>query len=104
MDAFKLDRRIVIEQRTDTRNALGEGVPAWTTFATVWAQRVPMRGAELFAAQQVVPQVENKLRIRWRDDLDESMRIVDDGVTYGIQHIAEIGRRDGLEIKVRRPE
>lgn len=104
MNAFKLDRRITIEQRTDTRNGIGEAVATWLTLASVWAERVPLRGKELFAAQQVVPEVEHKYRLRWRSDITESMRIVDDGVTYGIQHIAEIGRRRGLEITARRPE
>ena len=104
MRAGELDRLITIEQRTDVRNALGEGIPTWATFVVVWAKRMPLRGAELYVAAQVVPQVTNTLRIRWRGDLDESMRIIDDGVTYGIQHIAEIGRHEALEITVRRPE
>ena len=110
MDAFKLDRRIRIEQPTVTRNSLGDAVATWSTLAEVWAEKVNLTGRELYAAQQVVPEAQLKFRIRWRSDFtpnrDEKMRLVDlrDEVTYGIQHIAELGRQDGFEILVRRPE
>jgi SPP1 family predicted phage head-tail adaptor len=110
VQASKLDRRIRIEQPSVTRNNLGEAVATWSTLAEVWAQKINLTGRELYAAQQVVPEAQLKFRIRWRADIkpnrDEKMRIVDlrDAVTYGIQHIAEIGRQDGLEILVRSPE
>ncbi|HEX9810642.1 MAG TPA: phage head closure protein [Burkholderiales bacterium] len=103
-NAFRYDRRLTIQTATVARNDLGEAVKTWATYTEVWARRMPQRGHELYAAQQVVPQAENRYRVRWRGDLNESMRFVDDDVTYGIQHIAEIGRRDELEITAQKPE
>lgn len=111
MDARALDRRITIESATVARNDNGEPITTWSTLATIWAKRMGLRGAELFATNQVVAQAQCKYRIRWRDDINESMRVVDDGVTFGIQHIADpadlgakVSRRQWLDLTVRRPE
>lgn len=111
MDARRLDRKLTIQSQTTARNASSEAIATWSTLATVWGKRMPLRGAELYATNQVVAQAECKFRIRWRDDLDESMRVVDDGTTYGIQHIADpadadskIRRRHWMDLTVRRPE
>lgn len=100
----KLDRRVLIERPVETQNEFGEPVKTWVTVATVWAEVTPLSGRELFAAQQIVPEASLRIRIRYRSDIDETMRITHDGKVYGVQHIAEIGRRDGLEILVREPE
>ena len=103
-----MDRRIRIERPVSTQNDYGEAVPTWELVDLVWAEKVPLKGKELLAAQQIVPQAETMFRIRWRDDIkpnrDENMRIIEDEISYGIQHIAEIGRRDGLAILVQIPE
>lgn len=101
--AGSLDRVVRIERPATTRNTFGESVPSWTLVAEVPAQVIHLRGKELFAAQQVIPQAEIKVRIRWRSDVDESMRVVFDGMSYGIQHKAEIGRRAGLELLAQKP-
>jgi SPP1 family predicted phage head-tail adaptor len=41
--------------------------------------------------------------IRHRSDVVGTDRIVYEGVAYDIQHIAEIGRREGLDILVKLP-
>ena len=107
MDAFKLDRLVTIEQRADTRNALGEVTVAWSTFARVWSKRVALRGAELYATNQMVAEAECKYRIRWRTGITESMRLNDHGTVYGIKHIADpvelgakVSRRQWLDLTV----
>ncbi len=102
--AGKLDRRITLQAPNLAQDAAGEPVPSWADVATVWAAVVPLRGRELIAAQSEVPSAAFKVRIRWRSDLTEAMRIQHGGQAYGIQQIAELGRREGLELLVRKPE
>lgn len=102
--AGSLNRRITLQAPVVTRDAYGGAVTTWSDVATVWAAVIPMRGRELFAAQQVVALAEIKIRMRYRAGVDEAMRIVFDGKHYGIQHIAEIGYRDGLELLVSKPQ
>lgn len=101
MRAGELDRKIVIERVTETQNAIGEPVASWATFATVWAAVKPVRGREYFAAQGMQAEADSVFRIRWLDGVTPKMRISYDGAVYDIQHVAELGRRAGLELYAR---
>jgi SPP1 family predicted phage head-tail adaptor len=103
MQAGKMDRRIKIERRVETQNAYGEAVITYQLLAEVWAEKKPLSGRELFTAAQFVPEGQIRYRIRFMDGVDEKCRITEGGMTYDVIHIAEIGRREGLEITAKRP-
>lgn len=103
MKSGKLDRRITIQSRVETPNSIGEVVISYATFAQVWAEVVPLRGREYFTAAQTVPEAQLRIRIRYMTGVTEKHRIVYEGVNYDILHIAEIGRKEGLEIMVKKP-
>jgi len=46
MIAGRLDRRIVIESKTETTDVYGQRTLAWATFLTVWANPVEKDGME----------------------------------------------------------
>jgi len=98
MQIGKLDRRVTIESVTLAADGYGGQVETWALLATVWAQVVPLTGRELFQAQQVNAEAEARFRIRWRSDVTPKMRIKHDGDTYEVLYVAEIGRREGLDI------
>lgn len=93
-----LDRRITIESPAEINNAIGEPVATWAPFAVVWAALRPVRGRERIAADQVAAEVDVLITIRWLAGVTEKMRVNHDGRLYDIQHVAEVGRRDGLEL------
>ena len=99
LDIGKLDRRVTIEQRTDTRDDFGEPIPAWSTLATVWAGKVSEEGSERFEGEQRHATRRVVWRIRHRTDVTEAMRILFDGDHYDITAITEIGRKEGLQIE-----
>jgi SPP1 family predicted phage head-tail adaptor len=103
MKAGKLDRRITIQVKTATRDNFGAEIIAYNTLATVWAEVLPISGREYFTASQFVPEAQFRMRIRFREDFDETAQILYDGTVYDILYIAEIGRADGLEILVKKP-
>ena len=90
----------------DTFTALGtetcdtdNTVKPVTLPATVWAERLEVRGAERWSAQQVVATLTVKYRIRYRDDITAQCMLVDDaGREYDLQPPIELGRRDGIEL------
>lgn len=98
LDAGRLDRRVALLRRTTAQNAYGEQVPTWTEFATVWAEKLDVIGREYFAAQQTQAGATTRWRMRYRSDLTELDRLSHGGVLYDIRNVAEIGRRDGIEI------
>ena len=94
-----LDRRIRIETLTVGKDAQGGHTETWALLAVVWAEVKALSGTERLLAAQVTPQALIKFRIRYRSDFDETARIVYEERNYDIQPpVAEIGRRDGLEI------
>ena len=103
MKAGKLDRRVQIKVKTSSRDSYGAEILTYSVLATVWAEVVAISGREYFAAAQFVPEATLKIRMRFREDFDETALISYDGVDYNILYIAEIGRADGLEVLVKKP-
>lgn len=98
MQAGRLDRRVTLRKRSVSRNATGEQVATFSDLATVWAEKLDIAGREYFSAQQVQSGVTSRWRIRWRTDVTVLDRIRFNGIEHDIQHVAELGRRDGLEL------
>jgi SPP1 family predicted phage head-tail adaptor len=100
MRAGRLDRRVSLQHLVLTRNSTtGEQIESYAYYATVWAGKRDMRGREFFAAQQVNSDITTIWQIRYRTDVVSTDRLVIDGLYYDITGIAEIGRRDGLELQ-----
>ena len=104
LSANDLDRVITIEQRTVTRDPVfNSEVVTWSTLvAGEWAQVVESSTAPSSnpgQADAVAAYVRpTKVRIRWRSDVDTSMRINADGQLLQIQGTAMLGRRQWLEM------
>lgn len=104
MQAGKLDRLGELRHRVLTSNSTGEKVPSWpTAYDTVWFKKLDARGSKRFAASQMIAEQVTELQMRWRSDVLATDHIVlqDDGTVYEIQQIAEIGRRQGLDLLCR---
>lgn len=99
--AGQLDRRITIESRVVTQSGTGAAGETWTTFATVWAGKRDLSGREYFEARQDQAEVTTEFTIRYLAGLKREMRILLDGDTYDIRHVAEIGRRAGQKVLAR---
>ena len=98
-----LDRQVIIQQRTVTRDpTLGSELVAWSTLATVWAQVIP--SATATASDEAMRQGvqtyarPTKVRMRHRTDVDTTMRLSHNGHLLQILGLAELGRKQGLEL------
>lgn len=85
---------------TETCDASNKVKPV-TLPATVWAERLELRGNERWNAQQVVASISCKYRIRYRDDVGPMDVVIDsDSREYDILASPEIGRKEGIELLV----
>lgn len=100
MKAGLLDRRVVIQQATNTQDAHGQMVPSWSTWKTVWASLNPIRGAEQFEANRLTQKVDFKMRMRYISGLTHDMRVSYSGSYYDIVSINEISRKEGYEVYI----
>jgi SPP1 family predicted phage head-tail adaptor len=103
MQSAKMDNKVTIFSRVETQNEYGELILTDSMKASVWANVVPIGGKETWMAQQIVPEAKFKMLIRYRDDLDETDMVLFQGKEYDIAYIAQIGRKEGLEVVVKFP-
>lgn len=101
MRAGPLDRRLTLQQRVTTTDALNEDVESFTDFAVVWASKHDVSDGERVAAAQVGAEITTRFQIRWLADwssLNPKDRCECEGRAYEITGAKELGRRDGIEI------
>lgn len=98
--AGQLDQRITLQRRVSNVDGAGQDVYTWTPLAEVWARAQPLRGKEYFAASQTQATVDVRFVIRWRDDIDETMRVLWRGEPHAIVSppIDPEGHRESLEL------
>ena len=86
INAGNLTDRIVIEQASETRNAVGEVTLSWSTFATVWADVQALSGREAERYGQIVGFTGHKVTIRQLAGVKPAMRVM-----YNSSRTLEIG-------------
>lgn len=97
MRAGRLRHQITIEQPIRTRDEYGEDVASYQTFVTVWANKRQPGGREMFTENVTEAEIKTIFEIRFRDDIDESMRVNWKGNYFDIQAITDpTGREEAL--------
>lgn len=87
--AGKLDRMIVIESLSQTRDAEGGMVDTWSTFATVWAKVANLSGNERRITDHggKTAEARTEFTIRHLSGVTETMRVSYGGKYYDINHV-----------------
>jgi SPP1 family predicted phage head-tail adaptor len=101
MIAGPLDRRVTWQRATSTKDGLGADVPTWATVFETWCAKVATRGLEQVASADTIEEQTATLQLRWRPGLLPTDRVVFEGRNWRIQSLAELGRREGVEIIIR---
>ncbi|KUF12405.1 phage head closure protein [Pseudoponticoccus marisrubri] len=96
--AGKLDRSIKIERQTETVAASGAVSKAWAPVVTLRAQVLTASTEERLHGFGALDSDVTVFRVRWRNDLKNSDRIIFDGTAYEIDRITEQGRRAALDL------
>lgn len=101
--AGELDRFVRIERPVADTSLTGAGSGTWALVDEVWAgirDMLPSRGERIADGISVATRPA-RVRIRYRDDINAAMRIVDGARVMQIITVpAELGRREGLEFMV----
>jgi len=103
MRAGRLDRLIDLQRRSFIEDAeFKDEIETFSTYDTnVAAERMDRSGNENYFEGVNIPTRVTIYRIRYRDDVQELDRIVEDDKVYDIDYIKELGRREGLELTCR---
>jgi len=99
MIAGKLDKRLTFQMSEPSKELTGEEINTWVDCFHAWANIDYKGGKEPYEADKKTAINEVTFKLRFRRGINEKMRILFNGEIYDILHIAEIQRRQGLEIK-----
>jgi SPP1 family predicted phage head-tail adaptor len=99
--AGRLNRRVILERRTEETDSSGQSRVTFTPVAEVGAQVEPVGGARQFGEQQFVSTGDLRITVRWRPDLNPLHRVTYRGEPYDIVSIVEAGNLEALVILVR---
>lgn len=100
--ASRLSCRVAIQQRQETRDPVyNTAVVTWTTLARVWAEvqdLLPSRGEKIADGIDIARRP-CRVRMRYRTDIDSTMRLVaSDRTLVIVAGPAELGNREGIEL------
>jgi len=101
--AGELNRRIRLERLIQTRSPLGEVIESWALVAVVWAQVLSLSGREWHEARQLPEgEVSTAITIRYRPDVERTMRVVHGDTVLTIEAVLDKdGRRRMLQLMCR---
>lgn len=98
-----MDRRVTLQSKSATRDAMGGEVVTYATFASVWAEKRDLAGREyLTAGQSERAEIQTLWRLRWLSGVTPAMRLIHGSDVYDIESVAELGRNDALELHTKR--
>ena len=100
MRAGKMDRRVVLQTATESRDAYGQSISTWSTTYTVWADVFPLPYTEQFEGDRKTEQTLYKVRMRWVTGIVPTMRMVYGGYNYDIVSVNEGNRQEYLDLIV----
>lgn len=100
MNPGSLNKRIKILKFNEVPDGAGGYLDNWQTgegwleLATVWASVNPLRGRELFQAQQAQSEISHKVIIRHREGIDSSQIIVLNNRRLDISYVINPGEKN----------
>lgn len=87
MDISSLNRRIVIQRPGTTQDSIGQPIAAWSDVDHVWASIRMQTGLGSIRAGADASTIPVSIRVRYRTDLDASMRIVHGATVYAVKAV-----------------
>lgn len=98
MDAGRLRERVTVQQASESRNALGETVLSWSTYAERWASVEGVSAREALTLGQNEITITHKVQMRYLDGLTQRMRLQWRGRTLEIVSLLEHENRSRHEL------
>lgn len=85
--ASELRHKVEIQSKGEGgRDEDGYDLPnAWTTYKNLWAKVTPVAARDLAIGQSELTEITTRLKIRYRTDINTSMRVIWKGKIYSIQ-------------------
>jgi SPP1 family predicted phage head-tail adaptor len=97
IDPGRLRERVTIQQAAETRNAMGEVVQSWVTFAERWASVDGLSSREFLLQGQQQSEISHRVRLRYVPGMRSTMRFLWRGRVLEINSLLEHNNRSEHE-------
>ncbi|MGO4811139.1 phage head closure protein [Cupriavidus sp. 2MCAB6] len=87
MEAGTLNRRVQILRASKQREPGGQEVKSWVPLVSLWASIRHKGGLETIRAEAEASIVQASIRIRYREDIDATMRVQHGAKVYEIRAV-----------------
>ena len=95
MDIGRMRHRITLQEFKETgRNRFNEPITERVAFATVWASIEPIVGREYWAKHQVQAEVTHRIRMRYREGVKPTMRVIFKEREFSIESVVNYQERN----------
>lgn len=91
--AGRFDKVVKIQRQTTKANSYGGVVQSWEDLATIRASIEPLQGREFFSGAIQLGDTISRIRIRYRQDIDRTMRVVYQNRYFEITNIIDSKER-----------
>lgn len=99
MDAGLLNREVKIKRPEGGSDEAGQPLLGWIDVAKVWANIKFQSGSESIRADAVTSVARASIRIRYREDIDASMRVYRGTAVYSIKAVLpDEARREYVDL------
>lgn len=89
MKAGPLNTLVTIQAPATGQDAIGQPLAGWVTLAQVWADVRHGNGLEVVKAGAPVSEIKASIRIRWRTDVTNAMRVLVGSTPYEVEAVIQ---------------
>jgi SPP1 family predicted phage head-tail adaptor len=101
LDIGKMRERVTIQSPSEVRGRSGQTTLEWSNLVAVWASVEGLSSRDIMQAQQANVMATHRIRIRHRDDVTHTHRIVWRNRTMEIASVTDRMGREVLEVLAR---
>lgn len=99
LETGKLTDRITVQSFTQSRDSFGQPIETWYDLVSLWAWVKYTSGKEFMSAGQQA-ETQASMRIRYRTDIDTSMRVSFNAKLFNIKAVLPSAERDYVDLVV----
>jgi len=96
MRAGRLRHRLVLQSKSEARDAYGAVIITWSTEDTVWGSVEPLSGKEYLAQDNLQAETQVRIVIRYQASIDTTWRVVHESKYYDINAVLNENTRDRM--------
>lgn len=100
MKIGKMRHYITFQREEMVENKIGQLTKQWTNYKSTWAEKLRLKNETIDTYGKEGIQEVYRFKVRYREDIDESMRILYKGKIYNIDHVNLIDELDQYETHI----